>query len=156
MRMTDLMPGLVWFSSAKVSHAARHGSQTAHCLYSALTGSQGSDFVLKIPQKFRLVAPIIIPNSHRPFSSHPCPAGSQVDGKVYRKPPISIFQTGHTPLALLKQETPNYPTPAPSQPVQNDSAAVPSPPKTPTPVVDRAKDDVSAHYSDIEGTPPIR
>ena len=50
----------------------------------------------------------------------------------------------------------SYPTPATSQPVQNDSAAVPSPPETPTPVVDRAKDDVPAHYSDIEGTPPIR
>ena len=55
------------------------------------------------------------------FSTHPSPAGSQVDGKVYRKPPISIFQTDHTPTAPLKQETPNHPTPAKSQPVQNDS-----------------------------------
>jgi hypothetical protein len=89
------------------------------------------------------------------FSTHPSPAGSQVNGKVYRKPPISIFQTDHTALEPLKPETSSQSSPSTTQPVQNDTSAFPSPPETP-PVVDHARDDVPARYSDIEGTPPLR
>ena len=85
------------------------------------------------------------------FSTHPSPAGSQVNGKVYRKPPISIFQTDHSPDEPSKPRTTDIPTS-----VQVDSQGLPSPPETPGPQPDRTKDDAPGRYSDIEGTPPLR
>lgn len=91
------------------------------------------------------------------FSTHPSPAGSQVNGKIYRKPPISIFQTtDHTPSQPTKPDKPTLTTPATSQSVEPAARGLPSPPETPVARADRTKDDVPGRFSDVESTPPIR
>jgi hypothetical protein len=90
------------------------------------------------------------------FSTHPSPSGSQVDGKAYRKPPISIFQTDYSPPEPTKPHNTDPTTPPTAEPIQSDPKGLPSPPETPASHPDRAKDDVPGRYSDIEGTPPMR
>jgi hypothetical protein len=75
------------------------------------------------------------------FSTHASPATSLVDGVVYRKPPISIFETKSIPSDLPKHEATEIQT---------------SPKVSSIPQPDRTKDDIPSRFSDVENSPPMR
>ena len=80
------------------------------------------------------------------FSTQVTPTTSLIDGQVPRKPHISIFQP---------QDLPGSTTQATEPAAEEKETGLPSPPRTPVRVVDRAADDVPVKWSDVESTPPL-